>query len=150
MGEPLTVGESTADERHVIALLRHGSQSLQGLAETLGLTPSRPSTSYSVSPAPLGSCPSSAITRSATGWQSKSGYSMNLIHGFDHHNVLDWLIPTTYITYQVVGQSNRTQQKMAVLKISRRSRCTPMDIPPYGERISVSAAPQVGGAGTSR
>jgi predicted ArsR family transcriptional regulator len=39
MGEPLNVGESTAEERHVIALLRHGPQSLQGLAETLGLNP---------------------------------------------------------------------------------------------------------------
>jgi len=39
MGEPLNVCESTAQERHVIALLRHGPQSLQGLAETLGLNP---------------------------------------------------------------------------------------------------------------
>jgi len=39
MGEPLNVCESTAEERHVIALLRHGPQSLQGLAETLGLNP---------------------------------------------------------------------------------------------------------------
>ena len=39
MGEPLAIGESTAEERHVIALLRRGPQSLQGLAETLGLNP---------------------------------------------------------------------------------------------------------------
>jgi predicted ArsR family transcriptional regulator len=39
MDAPHTVGESTAAERHVIALLRHGPQSLQGLAETLGLNP---------------------------------------------------------------------------------------------------------------
>ena len=37
MGEPRNVGQPTAEERHVIALLRHGPQSLQGLAETLGL-----------------------------------------------------------------------------------------------------------------
>jgi hypothetical protein len=37
MGEPLNVGESTAAERHVIALLRQGPQSLPGVAETLGL-----------------------------------------------------------------------------------------------------------------
>jgi len=37
MGEPRTVGTLTADERHTIALLRQGPQSLQGLAETLGL-----------------------------------------------------------------------------------------------------------------
>jgi hypothetical protein len=39
MDKPLNVGESTAQERHVIALLRQGPQSLQGLAETLGLNP---------------------------------------------------------------------------------------------------------------
>jgi predicted ArsR family transcriptional regulator len=39
MDEPLNVCESTAEERHVIALLRQGPQSLQGLAETLGLNP---------------------------------------------------------------------------------------------------------------
>jgi hypothetical protein len=39
MDEPLNVGESTTEERRVIALLRHGPQSLQGLAETLGLNP---------------------------------------------------------------------------------------------------------------
>jgi predicted ArsR family transcriptional regulator len=39
MGEPLNVGESTVEERHVIALLRHGPQSLQGVAETMGLNP---------------------------------------------------------------------------------------------------------------
>ena len=39
MGEPRQISESTADERHVIALLRQGPQSLQGLAETLGLNP---------------------------------------------------------------------------------------------------------------
>ena len=37
MGEPLTGCELTAEERQAIALLRHGPQSLQGLAETLGL-----------------------------------------------------------------------------------------------------------------
>jgi predicted ArsR family transcriptional regulator len=39
MGEPRNINESTAAERHVIALLRRGPQSLQGLAETLGLNP---------------------------------------------------------------------------------------------------------------
>jgi len=39
MGEPLNVGELTAEERHAIVLLRHGPQSLHGLAETLGLNP---------------------------------------------------------------------------------------------------------------
>jgi hypothetical protein len=37
MGEPLNGCELTAEERQAIALLRHGPQSLQGLAETLGL-----------------------------------------------------------------------------------------------------------------
>jgi hypothetical protein len=37
MGEPLNACELTADERHAIMLLRHGPQSLYGLAETLGL-----------------------------------------------------------------------------------------------------------------
>jgi hypothetical protein len=37
MGEPLNGYELTADERHAIALLRHGPQSLHALAETLGL-----------------------------------------------------------------------------------------------------------------
>jgi hypothetical protein len=31
------------------------------------------------------------------------------------------LIPATYLIYSVVGRSNRTPQKMPVLKISRRS-----------------------------
>ena len=39
MGEPLNVGELTAAERRAIVLLRQGPQSLQGLAETLGLNP---------------------------------------------------------------------------------------------------------------
>ena len=39
MGEPQTGGTLTADERHAIVLLRQGPQSLQGLAETLGLNP---------------------------------------------------------------------------------------------------------------
>ena len=39
MGEPLNVGELTAEARHAIVLLRHGPQSLHGLAETLGLNP---------------------------------------------------------------------------------------------------------------
>jgi DNA-binding CsgD family transcriptional regulator len=37
MGKPRNVDELTATERHVIALLRQGPQSLQRLAETLGL-----------------------------------------------------------------------------------------------------------------
>ena len=41
MGEPLNGCELTAEERHVIMLLRHGPQSLHGLAETLGLNPER-------------------------------------------------------------------------------------------------------------
>jgi DNA-binding CsgD family transcriptional regulator len=39
MDEPRNDGELTAEERHVIALLRQGPQSLQRLAETLGLNP---------------------------------------------------------------------------------------------------------------
>jgi predicted ArsR family transcriptional regulator len=39
MGEPRDVCELTAEERHAIALLRHGPQSLHGLAEALGLNP---------------------------------------------------------------------------------------------------------------
>jgi predicted ArsR family transcriptional regulator len=39
MGEPLNGYELTAEERQAIALLRHGPQSLHGLAETLGLNP---------------------------------------------------------------------------------------------------------------
>jgi predicted ArsR family transcriptional regulator len=39
MGEPLNGCELTAEERQAIALLRHGPQSLHGLAETLGLNP---------------------------------------------------------------------------------------------------------------
>jgi DNA-binding CsgD family transcriptional regulator len=39
MGEPRDVGALTAEERHVIALLRQGPQSLQRVAETLGLNP---------------------------------------------------------------------------------------------------------------
>ena len=41
MGEPLNVGALTAAERRALALvlLRQGPQSLQGLAETLGLNP---------------------------------------------------------------------------------------------------------------
>jgi hypothetical protein len=37
MGESLNDCALTAEERHAIALLRHGPQSLHGLAETLGL-----------------------------------------------------------------------------------------------------------------
>jgi predicted ArsR family transcriptional regulator len=37
MGKPLNVCELTAEERHALVLLRHGPQSLQALAETLGL-----------------------------------------------------------------------------------------------------------------
>jgi hypothetical protein len=37
MSEPQDAYELTADERHAIALLRQGPQSLHGLAETLGL-----------------------------------------------------------------------------------------------------------------
>jgi predicted ArsR family transcriptional regulator len=39
MCKSLNMCELTADERHVIVLLRHGPQSLHGLAETLGLNP---------------------------------------------------------------------------------------------------------------
>jgi hypothetical protein len=39
MGEPLNVSELTAEERHAIALMCHGPQSLHGLAEALGLNP---------------------------------------------------------------------------------------------------------------
>ena len=37
MSEPLSVCELTAEERHAIMLLRQGPQSLQRLAESLGL-----------------------------------------------------------------------------------------------------------------
>jgi DNA-binding CsgD family transcriptional regulator len=37
MSEPLNVCELTAEERHAIVLLRQGPQSLQRLAESLGL-----------------------------------------------------------------------------------------------------------------
>jgi predicted ArsR family transcriptional regulator len=39
MSEPFTGGELTTEERYTIVLLRHGPQSLHGLAETLGLNP---------------------------------------------------------------------------------------------------------------
>ena len=39
MGEPLNGCELTAEEQQAIALLRHGPQSLHGLAETLSLNP---------------------------------------------------------------------------------------------------------------
>jgi predicted ArsR family transcriptional regulator len=39
MDEPLNGRKLTGDERHAIVLLRHGPQSLQGLAERLGLNP---------------------------------------------------------------------------------------------------------------
>ncbi len=39
MGEHREVGALTATERRAIAVLRQGPQSLQGLAETLGLNP---------------------------------------------------------------------------------------------------------------
>jgi DNA-binding CsgD family transcriptional regulator len=38
MSEPRDDAQLTADERHLIALLRQGPQSPQRLAETLGLT----------------------------------------------------------------------------------------------------------------
>ena len=38
MGKSLKACDLTAEERHAIALLRHGPQSLQALAETLGLS----------------------------------------------------------------------------------------------------------------
>ena len=39
MSEPLNGCDLTTDEWHAIVLLRHGPQSLHGLAETLGLNP---------------------------------------------------------------------------------------------------------------
>jgi predicted ArsR family transcriptional regulator len=39
MGEPLDVSALTAEERHLIALLRQGPQSVHGLAEALRITP---------------------------------------------------------------------------------------------------------------
>jgi DNA-binding CsgD family transcriptional regulator len=39
MGDPVSQPVLTAEERHALGLLRHGPQSLQGLAETLGLNP---------------------------------------------------------------------------------------------------------------
>jgi hypothetical protein len=39
MDDPRDIYELTAEERHAIALLRHGPQALHALAETLGLNP---------------------------------------------------------------------------------------------------------------
>jgi predicted ArsR family transcriptional regulator len=39
MGEPLSVCELTTEERHLIALLRLGPQSANGLAEALRISP---------------------------------------------------------------------------------------------------------------
>jgi predicted ArsR family transcriptional regulator len=39
MGEPLNISELTAEERHLIALLRQGPQSVKGLAEALRISP---------------------------------------------------------------------------------------------------------------
>jgi hypothetical protein len=41
MGEPLDVSALTAEERHLIALLRQGPQSVHGLAAALRITPDR-------------------------------------------------------------------------------------------------------------
>ncbi len=38
MGAPSDVGELTAAERHLIRLLRHGPQSLKGMAEALRIS----------------------------------------------------------------------------------------------------------------
>ena len=39
MGEPLNVSTLTTEERHLIALLRQGPQSVHGLAAALRITP---------------------------------------------------------------------------------------------------------------
>jgi predicted ArsR family transcriptional regulator len=39
MGEPLNVSSLTTEERHLIALLRQGPQSVHGLAVALRITP---------------------------------------------------------------------------------------------------------------
>ena len=39
MGEPLNVSALTTEERHLIALLRQGPQSVHGLAAALCITP---------------------------------------------------------------------------------------------------------------
>jgi DNA-binding CsgD family transcriptional regulator len=39
MGEPIYVCELTAEERHLIALLRQGPQSVKGVAEALRISP---------------------------------------------------------------------------------------------------------------
>jgi predicted ArsR family transcriptional regulator len=39
MGEALSICELTAEERHLIALLRQGPQSVNGLAEALRISP---------------------------------------------------------------------------------------------------------------
>ena len=41
MGEPIHACELTAEERHLIALLRQGAQSVHGLAEALRIGPDR-------------------------------------------------------------------------------------------------------------
>jgi hypothetical protein len=38
MGEPLNISELTAEERHLIALLRQGPQSVRGMAEALRIS----------------------------------------------------------------------------------------------------------------
>ena len=39
MGEPQDMGELTAEERHLIRLLRHEPQSVMGVAEALRISP---------------------------------------------------------------------------------------------------------------
>jgi hypothetical protein len=39
MGEPINVSSLTTEERHLIALLRQGPQSVHGLAAALHITP---------------------------------------------------------------------------------------------------------------
>jgi predicted ArsR family transcriptional regulator len=41
MGEPIYMCELTAEERHIIALLRRGPQSVHGLAEALRISPNQ-------------------------------------------------------------------------------------------------------------
>src|SRR5262245_51592048 len=95
------------------------------------------------------SCASSATTPSATDCRSRPSHSMNIIHDLYDNDSLDFSMITAYIMYQAVGRIDRTPQKIAALKKSRRSRCILMDIPPYGEPISVLAEPARQGAGTS-
>jgi hypothetical protein len=61
---------------------------------------------------------------------------MNDIHGFQDINSADGSMMTSYILNHALGRSARTAEAVS----ERKSRCTPIDIPQYGEHRSVSPA----------